>query len=555
MTKTYPEWDLEAYTQKEGDEHLDYYKELLPLIKHDPLYFAKYELDFTLWEYGDVDREERLKYIDKLGLSRELYPDYGFGQADLVRAICDDNITHTIASAGGRSGKTLSYYAGSITTLFQRPWSLDNPPRSPISIIIGSYREEHAIKIIMSEIRSRIKYSKNIKNYVVNSQQTMISFAQNLRIYTIPMNEVSKVQGQTNAIRIMVDEATRIKDEMIFPTIERMLFEKTTIQLADGTWYPYGVQMVLTSTPEGLNHPFAQEFMNASQNNIEGYKAIRWHSFDSPYYDYKKSLNSLLKPNANLLWWRQEFAAEFLTIANGFFMPELLDKQIDVDIGAWGDLEPTHNKLYWGIDWGEQHDSTVIWVMEDLGPVLKTKFVKELKGVPYDEQKLYIAGLARVLRPKLIKADSSERALNRILASEYKLPISPVEGVSMSLQPKHHLYHQAKFMLQAGLVICPPNRKWYEQMVGITTSKSMSGYTMFSDKAVGFDDFVDAFVLACSCKPVYGGYTPVYSIDKSEPTRKRDWSMYKPKSRVKHIITREDKMEYERKIAKRKKRK
>jgi hypothetical protein len=367
----------------------------------------------------------------------------------------------------------------------------------------------------------------------------MLKFAQNVRLYAIPMSDVAHIQGQTNALRVMADEAARMKDPLLFPTIERILTEKTTVQLADGTWYPYGVQMVLTSTPEGVADNFAQEFMNASQQSIPGYKAIRWHSFDSPYYDHEKSLNLLLKPNPRELWWRQEFAAEFLHIAHNFFKPEYLDDNIRDSIGEWGNREPSNYPLHWGIDWGEARDSTVIWINEDKGKKVRTKFVKEFVKTKYDTQKDYIINLAEDLKPKLVKADDSQRALNTILANEYKLPLVPLTGVSMNLQAKHHMYNQTLFMLQSGLVECPPNRKWYEQMVGITVKETASGYQSFSDQAVGFDDFVDAFVLCNSCKPVYGGYSPIHRVAKAEPTEKRDWTIYKPKSSL-----RRDKSDY-----------
>jgi hypothetical protein len=559
MTKDWPDWNMEKYTQQEGDEHLDWETEFLPLIKNDPVYFTRYELDFVPWEYGEVDRQERLLKIDELELDRKLYPDYGYGQADLLRAICDDSLDHVIAACGGRSGKTLTYFAASMCNLFQRPWNLKNPPRSPMSVLIGSYRQDHAILVIMAEIKSRLQYTKNIKNYLVGKgskkgSKTMVEFAQNLRLYTLPMSEVSHIQGQTNAIRVMVDEASRIRDPMIFPTIERMLTEKTVVQLADASWYKYGVQMVLTSTPEGMVDEFAQEFHNASQQHIPGYKAIRWHSFDSPYYDHVKGLNLLLKPNARELWWRQEFGAEFLHISNNFFGPEVLDKNIKDDIGEWGNDSPSSRPLHWGIDWGEARDSTVIWVNEDLGgPRVRTKFIKEFIKTKYDEQKDYIVNLAERLKPKIVKADDNQRALNTILANDYKLPLIPVTGVSMNLQAKHHMFNQTLYMLQAGLVDCPPNRKWYEQMIGIVVKETPAGYQSFSGKkTVGFDDFVDAFVLCNSCKSVYGVYSPKHSIQRREPMGKRDWSKYKPRSKVQKKATDVyDRMERERKISKR----
>ena len=285
--------------------------------------------------------------------------------------------------------------------------------------------------------------------------------------------------------------------------------------------------------------------MNASHHDVSGYKSIRWHSFDSAQYEYQESANSLLKPNAKHEWWRQEFSAEFLTISNGFFFPDELDEIIDYDIPEFGSLHPTNAKTYWGIDWGASKDSTVIWIMEDVPNGLKTKYIKEIKNTEYDKQIDYIVNLSHTIKPTIIKADVGGRAQNTILANKYGLPIHPPIGVSMALQSKHELYHNAKYAIQSKQVVCPLNKKWYEQMVGITAERSMSGYLMFSDKAVGFDDYVDAFVLACSCKRPTGGYSTSYSIGKRTP-RERD-TIYKPKSRTR---SRKQELEKERKRSK-----
>ena len=80
----------------------------------------------------------------------------------------------------------------------------------------------------------------------------------------------------------------------------------------------------------------------------------------------------------------------------------------------------------------------------------------------------------------------------------------------------------------------PPNPKMREQMIGINAEKSMGGvYLKFDDRHVGFDDWVDAFVLSTYCKPMIGGaWKPQIVLRETEEQTRRDFSDYRPVVRI-----------------------
>ncbi len=540
----YRPWDWEVYTPKEEDEELDFYKELCPKIVTDISYWCKYELDFTPWEYSPERREEILEYMDEKKVDPNIfYPEHGYGQLDAMEAMSNDDYREVPVVAGRRSGKTWSYFGASSFILWSN-FSLSNPPRSPMGIIIGSHRREHAVDVIMAEIRSRMRYTKNIKHYVTNDSKMSIAFGNtdqpniNSSIYSIPMSRYEQTKGYTNPLRVMIDEAVLIKDNTVFTSIRPLINQLGRVTLHDGSIYDYRIGIIYTSTPEGHNNYFANRFFIASQGDNPEMKPIRWHSLDSPYTNYKAIIDELTEPNCDELMWRQEYGAEFLYTANSFLEPELVDNNVDFDKFPFGNLNPTTRPLYWGIDWGAVRDSTVIYVQEDYGNRLEFKYAKEISNTEYDKQIDMIVDLARMLRPTMVKADVGGRAQNTILANKYGLPLVPVEGHPMALESKHHLYMHSKFMLQYHKqhypnTLLPPNPKMREQMIGISVHPSMSGYLRFSDKHVGFDDWVDAFVLSCGCKQITGGlYSPQIVTRQAPKAEKRDWSTYRPVTRV-----------------------
>ena len=533
-------WDWEAYTPKEEDEQLDFYKELCPKIATDVVYWCKYELDFTPWEHDLERRALIIEYMESKKLDPKIYyPNYGYGQLDGIRAMVDLNLIEVPISAGRRSGKTHSLYAATTFIPF-RTFSIHNPPRSPMGVITCSHRREHAIDVIMSEIRSRIRYSKNVKYYVTNDSKMSIEFgAINSTIYSIPTSRYEQVKGYTNPLKIFMDESVLIRDMGVYNAIRPLLNQRGIVTLADGSKLEYIIGLVLTSTPEGMNNYFAQRFFLAQQGVKEGMKSLRWHSLDSPYCNWKGIVNELLEPNVDLLMWRQEYGAEFLYVANAFFEPELYDKNINWDLLKFGDKLPSSRPLYWGIDWGAVRDSTVVYIQEDLGNRIQFKYALEIRNTEYDKQIDIIVALAKILRPKIVKADSAGRAQNTILANKFGLPLSPVEGESMHLQNKHNMYIHAKYMMQYHAehfpnTLLPPNPKMREQMIGINAEKSMGGvYLKFDDRHVGFDDWVDAYVLSSYCKPMIGGaWKPTVVLRETEGQGRRDFSDYRPVARV-----------------------
>ena len=533
-------WNWEAYTPKEEDEELDFYKELCPKIATDVEYWCKYELDFYPWKHDQERRKNIIAYMKKKKIDPNIYyPDYGYGQLDGIKLMVNQDVKEGIIDAGRRSGKTQSYLASS-TFLPWSMFSLYNPPRSRMGVIICSHRREHALDVIMAEIKSRINYSKNIKHYITNDSKMSIEFGPiNSSIYSIPTSRYEQVKGYTNPIKIFMDETVLIHDYRVFSAIRPLLNQRGMVTLHDGKSFEYNIGMILTSTPEGMSNYFAERFFLANEGIKTGMKSLRWHSLDSPYCDYVGIVEELLEPNCDLLMWRQEYGAEFLYVSNSFFEPDLLDKNTNYDYYPFGQQTPTSRPLYWGIDWGAVRDSTVVYIQEDMGNRLQFKYALEIKNTEYDKQIDMIVALAKVLRPKIVKADLAGRAQNTILANKFGLPLYPVEGESMHLQNKHNMYIHGKYMLQYHAehfpnTLLPPNQKMREQMIGINVEKSMGGvYLKFDDRHVGFDDWVDAFVLSTYCKPIIGGaWKPSIILRETEKDKRKDFSDYRPVVRL-----------------------
>jgi len=517
--KDIPEWDWTDYQYYPEDEHLTR-AQLNQKIITDPVYWCKYELRFNPIEFDNEQYLERLALIKAAGYDESYYPRSKASQAEFIRQSCLPNMRYIITAAGRRGGKTTAL-TGIATYLLFKIFSWNNPPIDDWNIVLFAHREVHTQKVILKGIKNRVLSSKNLWKYMKRDTVDTLEFVNNTNIYTVPATDEEKMRGITRAIVLIGDEGRYVADDS-FNVIMPIINEHPIIQLRDGAFKRVRPRLIVISTPEGFNNWFAKRWMMANDvNSPADQVALRWHSLDNPYQDAQDIINDIeLDP----LFWRQEYAAEFLATSGAFWTPALLDqctpglKDTDDKPTLTLSLEGVHGaRYYWGIDWGATNDSTVIWVLEDVGGKGITKFVKEFIKTEYDEQLRYIEQLARYLPPVLVRADRAGRAQNNHLARTLKLPLDPVDGQYMGKEWKTQAFSNVKMLMQMKRLFFPYIRKHREQMLGLNVTRTQGGYLSFSDKAVGHDDYVDAMVLAASCLNLYGGYRPQIRIEGMRP--------------------------------------
>ena len=107
--------------------------------------------------------------------------------------------------------------------------------------------------------------------------------------------------------------------------------------------------------------------------------------------------------------YRQEFLCEFLDEATAFLTFEQIEACQESGLklaGCIGDLSGCPHDLYMGVDIGRKHDLTVMWVLSQVGDVLRTVAVFELANVPFALQFDQLCELMQLRRLRRCSIDS-----------------------------------------------------------------------------------------------------------------------------------------------------
>lgn len=200
---------------------------------------------------------------------------------------------------------------------------------------------------------------------------------------------------------VVIDEAARVAEEVWTDAIQPTLAD-------------YGGKAILISTPKGRNW-----FWREWQRGMQGDPLVR--SFQAPSRDNPNPRIQAAAEAARLRvaerTYRQEWLAEFIEDGGEVFraIREAVDsRQLDV--------APAYVA---GIDWGREHDYTVVTVMDARSRAMVA--CERWTNLPYEAQIQRILALFERLRPEIVIAEQNSMGgpIVERLFYEFGLPVRP----------------------------------------------------------------------------------------------------------------------------------
>lgn len=332
---------------------------------------------------------------------------------------------------------------------------------SKILLVSASQR---ASDLLYNRILNFIANSNELFDSVDKSNSEMCKFKNNSEIWSLPAT--GQIRGQTEVTHILVNEAFEVPDEC-FSALEPML------AIRNGHLY-------LFSTPRGC------------QGKL-------WEAFNSPFYGKihlpstaNKYLSSDFIETARQTMPASEFDMElnanFNQNAENFFSRDLIDS---VSYEYSLHEIPEDKDYFCGIDWGREHDSSVIAIVSKNEDSIKVENVIELVKKPFSEQVTLICKLHSTYSFKKIVSEYA--GLSIPACEQLKEKGLPVQFFKPTIDSKEVAFNFLKKKMEDKQIMIPKsqNKLQYELRM-FQYEVTSSGKTKLFHLAKGSDDFCDA---------------------------------------------------------------
>lgn len=332
---------------------------------------------------------------------------------------------------------------------------------SKILLVSASQR---ASDLLYNRILNFIANSNELFDSVEKSNSETCKFRNNSEIWSLPAT--GQIRGQTEVTHILVNEAFEVPDET-FSAIEPML------AIRNGSLY-------LFSTPRGC------------QGKL-------WEAFNSPFYGKmhlpstaNKYLSAEFIETARQTMPASEFDMEINAYFNqnvdNFFSTELID-QVTYDYSLHG--IPEEKAYYCGIDWGREHDSSVITIVSRSEDSLKVENVIELVKKPFSDQVALICKLHQTYNFK--KIISEYAGLSIPACEQLKEKGLPVTFFKPTIDSKEVAFNFLKKKMEDKRVMIPKSQtKLQYELRMFQYEVTSSGKTKLFHLSKGSDDFCDS---------------------------------------------------------------
>lgn len=335
---------------------------------------------------------------------------------------------------------------------------------------------------LCSEMITKFKDLEN-QPYIkeVNSSKHEVIFKNGSRIIFRSAEQKNRLRGLSPNY-VVLDEAAFIPDEFIQEVVIPMLTSA-------------GKEMLMISTPNGLDNIFHRYFEKGQRKQTDG---LKYKSYQGNYFKNEFANLELIKDQKRSLpaiKFKQEYLAEFA------YDSEVFD---DINGSIWQPPEENKDDMYVGIDIGIRHDYTFIVYMDKNYKIHKvfyrTKFSNlesctnwvidvldknPFKKVVIEENNFGIAVYEAVLKKYNKKVDSFQTKTNtkweiiEFMISQYE------NGVLKLIDNTELISHFRDFQID-------------------TAKASGKKIYRYAAKPGGYDDGVMATAFACECVRLYG---------------------------------------------------
>lgn len=191
-----------------------------------------------------------------------------------------------------------------------------------------------------------------------------------------------------------------------------------------------GWDIRVTSTPKGRKGKFYEIISGRdetwSRHIVDIYQAVR--------DGLPRDIEELRAGLADEDLWAQEYELQFLDDASAWLSYDLIGSCEAEEAGDPGGYQG--GICYVGMDIGRKKDLTVIWVLEEIGDVLWTREIVELKGAKFSEQDAALDEIMKRYRVGRLCMDETGMGLKPVEDAQRRYGALTVEGVTFTAGSK-----------------------------------------------------------------------------------------------------------------------
>lgn len=260
-----------------------------------------------------------------------------------------------------------------------------------------------------------------------------------------------------------------------------------------------GYKVRITSTPNGkqnMFHDLASGNGGLGQGSMVSRHSTSIHEAveQGLAADVKALRAGISDPES----WAQEFECRFIDTATALLTYEMISACESPDASA-SQPEGQLKNAYVGVDIGRRHDLTVFWVFEEVGDVLSTRRVHEMRGESFAAQRDALYALMK--QPGVRRACIDSTGIGSQLAEEAVQKFgSRVEPVHFTQAVKEDLAIRTRLAFEDRWVRIPSDEKIRRDLHSLGREVTASGSTRFTARrsSAGHADRFWALALALS---------------------------------------------------------
>jgi phage FluMu gp28-like protein len=206
--------------------------------------------------------------------------------------------------------------------------------------------------------------------------------------------------------------------------------------------------------------------------------------------------------------WLQEYCCEAIDETSSFLTYELINT-CELD-DLYKDLFDITGDIFVGMDIGRKKDLSVIWILELLGNVKYTRFIKEMEKTPFHIQEEILSNILKHRNLRRCCIDSTGLGMQLAETAQRKFGQYKVEPITFTNKVKEELAYNLRINFEDKTVYIPGEHEIREDLHSIRKITTTAGNIRFDvekSEASGHADRFWALALAlqaagCNAGPI-----------------------------------------------------
>lgn len=207
----------------------------------------------------------------------------------------------------------------------------------------------------------------------------------------------------------------------------------------------------------------------------------------------------------NDLLWRQEYLCEFVDDDLCWLPWDLIIRSYDerCSTGFTGQIE---EPVYWGWDVARWQHLSVLYGLQRVGPLLITRCVHRMRGLPFGEQLDQVGALLR-RTPGFVRLCIDQTGMGEMVVEQARQRFGRVEGVKLTGPTKEVLAGDVRRLMEDGTLRTPDDDEVRGDLNSLRRTMTPAGNPRFEGEREG--SHADIFwALAFAAHGAVGGQAP-----------------------------------------------